>query len=122
MQVRNAELQGQLTESHRVEETTRNELEACRLKNVAAEKVKNRAEMEKRHADKKRLEAYNQVDEHKNSLQDRLSDLETAKDKLQACQRYAEELEAERDDYKGKLSDSNELIMQRLHTQVCPIL
>ena len=48
-----------------MEETTRTELEACRLKSIAAEKEKNRAEMEKKHAEEKRLEAYNQVDEHK---------------------------------------------------------
>ena len=195
VQERNVRLQGQLTESHRVEERTRNELQACRLKSVAAEKEKNRAEMEKKHAEQKRLEAYNQVDEHKkeagemnrqlhevevcegawlivitlcdhvlspsalynqlmqkehstlqdkvshlekenrslhdqlselekeqHGLQGKLSELETANMKLQASQRYAEELEAERDDYKRKLSDSHELIVQHLRTQVCPIL
>ena len=65
MQEKNAHLQGQLIENHRVEERTRNELEACRLKSVAAEKEKNRAEMEKKWSEEKCLEAYNQVDEHK---------------------------------------------------------
>ena len=62
MQESNVHLQGQLTESHRVEDRTRNELEACRLKSFAAEKEKNRAEMEKKHAEEKCLKAYNQVD------------------------------------------------------------
>ena len=56
------------------------------------------------------------------TLQDRLSEFEAAKVKLQASQRYAEELEAERDDYKEKLSNSNAFIMHYLHTQVCCIL
>lgn len=61
-----------------------------------------------------------------------VSDLETAKDKLQASQRYTDELErtilkveAERDDYKAerddcqrKSSEANEWIMQHLNTQV----
>ena len=62
------------------------------------------------------------LEKEHHTLHDRLSELETAKDKLQASQKYGEELEAERDDYKEKLSDSNELIMQHLCTQVCPIL
>ena len=71
MQEKNTHLQGQLTESHRVEEMTRNELKACRLKSVAAEAEKNRAEMEKKRAhhlfciEKNCPEAYNQVAEHK---------------------------------------------------------
>ena len=65
---------------------------------------------------------FSELQKEHQTLQDRLSDFEAAKEKLQASQKYAEELEAERDDYKGKLSDSNELIMQRLRTQVCPIL
>lgn len=59
------------------------------------------------------------------SAQEKISDLETAEEKLQASQRYAEELEqklakveAERDDYQRKSSDANEWIMQNLNTQV----
>ena len=62
------------------------------------------------------------LEKENSSLHGQLSDLETAKSKLQASQMYAEELEAERDVYKGKLSDSNEFIMQCLRTQVCPVL
>ena len=63
-------------------------------------------------------------EEHSN-LQEMVSDLETAKDKLQASQKYAETLEkkavkaeAERDDYQRKFSDSNEWIMSHLLQQV----
>ena len=52
------------------------------------------------------------------TLQGRCSDREAVKAKLQASQRFAEELEAEKDDYKKKLSNANELIMQHLRSQV----
>ena len=44
------------------------------------------------------------------------------KAKLQASQEFPEELlEAERDAYRGKPSNSKELIMQHLYTQVCVV-
>ena len=63
VQERIAHLQGQLTENHRVEEMTRNELEAYKLKTSVAEAEKKRAE-------EKRLEAYNQVDKHMKECED----------------------------------------------------
>ena len=65
---------------------------------------------------------FSELQKEHQTLQDRLSEFETAKVKLQASQWYAEELEAERDDYKEKLSNSNAFIMQHLHGQVCCIL
>ena len=114
VQKENVHLQGQLAENHRMEDVNRNELEAARLKTIAAVNEKARAE-------EQCLEACRQMD----SLQDMASKLETAEDKLQASQRYAEELEqkvlkaaAERDEYQRKSIDANEWIMQHLHTQV----
>ena len=61
-----------------------------------------------------------QLQEENDSLQDKCSDLEDDKAKLQASQRFAEELlDAGRDDNKGKSSDSKELIVQHLCAQVC---
>ena len=62
------------------------------------------------------------LEEIYHTLQDRCSDLEADKAKLQASQRFAEELEAEKDDYKGKLSNANELIMQHFSSKVGVIL
>ena len=63
-----------------------------------------------------------QIQKEKDSLQDKCSDLEDDKAKLQASQKFAEELlEAGRDEYRGKTSDTKELILQHLCTQVCVI-
>ena len=62
MQKRNAHLQGQLAENHRVEEANRNELEAARLQRFAADAEKKWAEMEKKQTEEKCLEAYHQLD------------------------------------------------------------
>ena len=59
------------------------------------------------------------LEEIYHTLQGRCSDLEADKAaKLQASQRFADELEAEKDDYQEKLSNANELIMQHLSSQV----
>ena len=63
-----------------------------------------------------------QLQEENDSLQDKCSDLEDDKAKLQTSQRVAEELlEAGRYEYRGKPSGSKELIMQHLCTQVCVV-
>ena len=62
VQERNAHLQGQLAENHRVEEANRNELEAARLQRFAADAKKKRAEEEKKQTEEKCLEAYRQLD------------------------------------------------------------
>ena len=67
-------------------------------------------------------DAVSQLQKENDSLQDRCSDLEDYKAKLQTCQRFAEELlEAGRYEYREKPSDSKELIMQHLCTQVCVV-
>ena len=61
-----------------------------------------------------------QLQKENDSLQNKCSDLEDDKAKLQAPQRFAEELlEAERYAYRGKTSEK--LIMQHLCTQVCVV-
>ena len=63
-----------------------------------------------------------QIQKENDSLQNRCSDLEADNAKLQAAQKCAEELlEAGRDEYRGKPSDTKELIMQHLCTQVCVV-
>ena len=71
---------------------------------------------------KAKMSLLQDLEEIYHALQGRCSDLEADKAKLQASQRFAEELEAENDDYKGKLSNANELIMQHLSSQVGVIL
>ena len=62
------------------------------------------------------------LEEKYHTLQDRCSDLEADKAKLQVCQKFAEELlKAGRDEYRGKPSVSKELIMQHICKQVCVV-
>ena len=68
---------------------------------------------------KQKMSLLQDLEEKYHTLQGRCSDLEADKAaKLQASQKFAEELEAERDDYQEKLSNANELIMQHLSSQV----
>ena len=61
-----------------------------------------------------------QLQKENDSLQNKCSDREDDKAKLQAPQRFAEELlETERYQYRGKTSEK--LIMQNLCTQVCVV-
>ena len=64
----NANLQGQLAERHRVEEHRITELEAARTLQLAAEKEKTKAKTEMKSEEKKRLEAYKEVEETKRQL------------------------------------------------------
>ena len=72
MQETNLRLKGQLTESHRVEEVNRNDLEAARLHRNAAEVGRKTAEAEKKRAEEKCLKAFNEMD----SLRKRAEDTE----------------------------------------------
>ena len=61
------------------------------------------------------------LEEKYHTLQGRCSDLEAEKAKLQ-YQKFAEDLlEAGRDEYRGKPSNSKELIMQHICKQVCVV-
>ena len=62
VQEKNANLQGQLAEIYRVEETSKTELEAARTLRLAAEKEKTKAETEMKSEEKKRLEAYTEIE------------------------------------------------------------
>ena len=82
VQERNAHLDGQLTENHRVEENKENELEAARNYWVAAEKRKEVAEAGLVEAKKKNLEACNQV----GSLTEELGKAKGQLSELKVCE------------------------------------
>lgn len=71
VQETNLHLKGQLTESHRVEEVIRNDLEAARVHRNAAEVGMKTAEAEKKRAEQKRLKAYNVMDSLRKQAEDR---------------------------------------------------